>query len=236
MTFEDEEANAFAALRTSEPKTDARSSVSSSKESSKLTETSKYFVASIDQAKKRASDLAKETSRRAGLARKELDALNSDSDHVTAFRASREFRLLKDRVCTAEKNVLIERDRYSRLLARYTELAERQADDVKRIQSLQKALSDYQDINDTLAEELDEQGSTLERLVMSIRRARSDLRQVHDMDIDVAERPADGEDSKVEADHPLQGSIRVIEELEDIWGDSTDYAEDTFPLARHKST
>lgn len=203
-----------------------------------LAETSRYFVESIEQARRRADKLAQETSRRSSLVLKEIDELSNNSAHVTAFRASGEFRRLKERVCNAERNVVIERDRYARLLSRYTALSERQTDDVKRIQCLQRAMSDYQEINEMLARQLEQQGSTLERLVMSMRRARDDLSR--------QERPAEDEDPEaiasgeyvVRSKRQLQSAVdnasQILEDFEDAWGGSPELAQQTFPMTKRR--
>ena len=201
-----------------------------------LTETSKYYVESIEQARRRAEKLAAETSRRSGLVQKEIDELSANTDHVTSFRASGEFRRLKERVCNAERNVVIERDRYARLLARYTALSERHTDDVKRTQSLQQALSEYQEINETLAEQLEQQGSTLERLVLSMRRARDELsgnaRPVAEPDL---EAPASA-DYVVWSKHQLQSAVeeanQMLEDFDEVWDESADIGRETFPMAK----
>lgn len=204
-----------------------------------LTETSKYFVESIEQARQRADKLKVETSRRSSLALKELDELSNNSAHVTAFRASGEFRRLKERVCNAEKNVVIERDRYARLLSRYTALSERQTDDVKRIHRLQRAMSEYQQINEMLARQLEQQGSTLERLVMSMRRARDEMASNSRSDHEAADddRGAAPDDYAAWSRRQLESAVheasQVLEDF-DVFGEPGDIAGQTFPMGRRR--
>ncbi len=204
-----------------------------------LAETSSYFVESIEQARQRADELARETARRSGLAQKELDELSNSAAHVTAFRASGEFRRLKERVCNAERNVVIERDRYARLLSRYTSLSERQTEDVKRIQCMERALSEYQEINEILARQLEQQGRTLERLVMSMRRARDELSQNERSD-DEGERDVAASEQYVDwSRQQLQSAVheasQVLEDFNEVWNDSSELAQKTFPLIRTDS-
>ncbi len=204
--------------------------------SESLAETSRYFVESIEQARQRADKLSQETSRRSSLAQKELDELSNNSAHVTAFRASGEFRRLKERVCNAERNVVIERDRYARLLSRYTAQTERQTEDVKRIQCLQRALSEYQEINEMLARQLEQQGSTLERLVMSMRRARDELsggeRSGQDEDHDVVASSEYVDWSRQQLQSAVQEASQVLEDFDDVWSDSSELAQQTFPMIK----
>jgi hypothetical protein len=203
-----------------------------------LAETSQYFVESIDQARQLADKLSVETSRRSRLALKELDELSNNSAHVTAFRASAEFRRLKERVCNAERNVVVERDRYARLLSRYSALSERQADDVKRIECLQKALTEYQEINEALARQLEQQGSTLERLVMSMRRARDELarnqepEQVEYPDETTSQQSVAWSERQLEA--AVEDASQTLESFEDIGCDSSELAQQTFPMGRRR--
>ena len=201
-----------------------------------LAETSSYFVESIEQARQRADELARETARRSGLAQKELDELSNNSAHVTAFRASGEFRRLKERVCNAERNVVIERDRYARLLSRYTSLSERQTEDVKRIQCLERALSEYQEINEILARQLEQQGGTLERLVMSMRRARDELSQSEssnddgDDDMTASEQYVDW--SRQQLQSAVHEASQVLEDFNEVWNDPSELAQKTLPMNR----
>ncbi len=153
-------------------------------------DTQKYFKVSLEQARKEVARLTMESSRRSGNALRQLDGFETASGaHGSATAARRpgsrpDFDMAIDelersrtisRLCEAEKNVVIERDRYSRLLARHTGLTEERAADAKRIETLQGAVTEYEKLNKALQAQLEQQGTTLERAAEAIRTARAEF-------------------------------------------------------------
>ena len=152
-------------------------------------DTQKYFKVSLEQARKEVARLTMDSSRRSGNALRQLDEIESggasqggNGVHRHSPQSDADLPIVDlergrtiSRLCEAEKNVVIERDRYSRLLARHTDLAEQSAADAQRIETLQGAVTEYEKLNRALQAQLEQQGTTLERAAEVIRAARTEF-------------------------------------------------------------
>ncbi len=147
-------------------------------------ETTKYLVDSVNSAKDRVKNITEEAARRSGMALRQLDNLSPEAlRHKTGASAGDipanvvgDRRKLKEavlRLCEAEKNLMIERDRYGRLLSRHAELSQNQAENIRKVEALESAVSEYQQLNSTLSGQLERQGEMLERIATTITEVRS---------------------------------------------------------------
>lgn len=147
-------------------------------------ETTKYLVDSVKSARDRVKSISEEAARRSGMALRQLDNLSpealrqktgaiADECPADSVGDRRKLKETVHRLCEAEKNLMIERDRYGRLLSRHAELSHRQAENTRKVEALESAVSEYQRLNSTLSGQLERQGEMLERIAITITEARS---------------------------------------------------------------
>lgn len=78
-----------------------------------------------------------------------------------------------ERLCEAERDLCLEKDKCARLISRYRTLVARISRERKRVESLEAAVREYQSTNLSLGRQLDEHSRTLECLAKQTRALRA---------------------------------------------------------------
>lgn len=118
-----------------------------------LYDTAEYLQLALEKAKSEVRSLGKEES-----PQQQVGAVKSTpmADALALAMGSPQFKRVIGRLCDAERNLSIERDRYARLLARNADAMRERADDAQRIKSLQALVFEYEKLIALQRAKLDE--------------------------------------------------------------------------------